>query len=156
MTRKTVLTWEDPSSPSVSLISWPAERLHRSLRQDAAWFSDYLEGLRKNTRNLCQERWCPNWDSIQALPEWKPTPSCYIWERLTYELTLWSPTWEAANRSAAEKFLKILLILKVHYRCHKSPPLVSILSQINPVHITPFNFFKIYFNITLRAMSMSS
>jgi hypothetical protein len=46
-----------------------------------------------------------------------------------------SPSWKAARN------------LKVDYRVHKSPPLIAILSQINPVHTTASYFYKIRLNI---------
>jgi hypothetical protein len=58
-----------------------------------------------------------------------------------------SPSWEAINSAATQELPSILWNLKVHYCVHKSPPLVSILSQIDSVHTTPSYLSKIHFSI---------
>jgi hypothetical protein len=61
-----------------------------------------------------------------------------------------SPSREAASCVATEELPSILRNSKVHYRANKSPPLVPILSQINPI------LSKIHFNIILPPKSRSS
>jgi hypothetical protein len=57
---------------------------------------------------------------------------------LTYSLThstQHSPSWEANRFAASREIPRILWNRKVHYPNHKCPLLVSILNQLNPVHI---------------------
>jgi hypothetical protein len=55
-----------------------------------------------------------------------------------------NPSWEAASCTA-----NILRNPKVYYPVHKSPPLVPILSQINPVHTTPSYLHKNHLRLDL-------
>jgi hypothetical protein len=66
---------------------------------------------------------------------------------LIYLITELSSSWEGANCAAIQDLPILFWNPKVHYHVHKSPPLVPILSQIDPVHTTPSCLSKIYFNI---------
>jgi hypothetical protein len=67
-----------------------------------------------------------------------------------------SPPCEAKRLSARQEIPRLLWNPIVIYHVHKSPPLVSILSQMNPVHNFRPCFPKIRSNVVLSSTLISS
>lgn len=66
-----------------------------------------------------------------------------------------SPSWKANGRLARQEIANILWNPRLHYCVHNSGPLISILSQFNPVDTTQSYFSKINFHAILPYTSRS-
>jgi hypothetical protein len=67
-----------------------------------------------------------------------------------------SPSWKSKSHSSSQEIPRLLYNPKIHYRVHKSSPLVPILRQMNPFHIFPPYFPKIHSNIIPPSRHKSS
>jgi hypothetical protein len=61
----------------------------------------------------------------------------------------YSPSWEANQFSASREIPHISWNLNIHYRIHKFPPPLPILSQLKPVHAPTYHFLEVHFNIII-------
>jgi hypothetical protein len=60
-----------------------------------------------------------------------------------------SPSWQANSHPASQEIPQLLWNPKVHFRAHKNPQLVRILSQVNAVQFLQTYFCKFRSHIIL-------
>jgi hypothetical protein len=80
----------------------------------------------------------------ELLPSYLSLPRLICTRRDQHDIscTHWMKSWKVHSRSANEEIIPLLWNPRIHYCIHRSPPLDSVLSQMNPVHIlTPLSIW---------------
>ena len=85
----------------------------------------------------------------------EPVPS-YLLTYLLNHSVKQSPSLQTHWFWTSQEIPRISWNPKFHYRIHKSPPPVPILSQLDPVHTPTSHFLKIHLNIILPSTPGSS
>jgi len=75
--------------------------------------------------------------------------------KVTYSIEQ-SRAWEDNRFSVSQEILHILWKSKVHYRIHKCPPTVRILSQTDPVYVPTSHFLKFHLLSSHLALGLPS
>jgi len=87
---------------------------------------------------------------------WSSVPSAIAIHHPPFNYMGKSPSRESDSHSASQGILRLLWNPTVHYRLHKSPKLVLILSQMNQIHAFSPCFPKIHYNIIYPSTRRSS
>jgi hypothetical protein len=88
------------------------------------------------TKKCSEEFVCSKWLNMNENTAYRKITNCTNVITRTNSTQL-SPPWEVASCAATQEIPSSIWNTQVYYRVHKSPPLVPILNQNDPVHTTP-------------------